>query len=199
MADIPVGFAEVSIEFKRSGYPRSSFVTHGIRAPATGMDENAMAAAVKTAFMDTTSLNRWLDATVTASQFVVRVGHELTDPTVGLATNSTVGGSGHNSPPVNVAVLLMKRTSRGGRKGRGRMYMPWWVDESIVDPVGTINSPWTTNLQGAATAYLALLLAAGIPMQLMHRGPTASTDTPNQVTSLVLSPIVATQRKRLNR
>lgn len=199
MAAIPDQYAEVSIELGLLGYVRSAFITFGAHAIGPQNTADQMAQSVRTVWQTIPGPNRWLDASVSARLFTVRLGTISGEALVGTATSSQLGGSAHNSPPPNCAVLVHKRTARGGRRGRGRLFIPWFVDETVVDETGTIQATWLGNLQTAMDAFLTGLSAAGLPMQILHGEGISQEGTPNEVTSLTVDPIIATQRRRLLR
>lgn len=103
------------------------------------------------------------------------------------------GASSGTAMPPNVAWLLQKRTSTGGRRGRGRNYFPG-VTEDAVDDGGTVDSGvlagWATNIED----FLTAMAAGDWTPRLLHQ---SSPFLPSVVTSIVPQPLVATQRKRL--
>lgn len=123
--------------------------------------------------------------------------------------------------PPNVAIVVEKITSRAGRRGRGRMFIPG-VPESNADDNGLLGTNATAwNNQG--TSFLNTLAAAaggsavGSPVvPLLFHGPTSVTTVttgpgirtvtttegaagpdPDVITGLVVDPKLATQRRRL--
>lgn len=107
------------------------------------------------------------------------------------------GGSstGAGLPP-NVSTLLKKLTPRGGRKGRGRMFLPP-MSEDGVDAFGVISESQYDALVTAATGFLSDLITSDqvIECSLFH---TEGPDLPEVVTSLVPAKKICTQRRRLN-
>ncbi len=109
-------------------------------------------------------------------------------------TNATI-----SPPPNNTAILVQKRTSRGGRKGRGRMYLPpASLHEPNVGATGDITGVTLTAHQTWADEVLAAMDLASQPMVLLH-SEEAGAIAPDPVTSLSVQPKVATQRTRLRR
>jgi hypothetical protein len=106
--------------------------------------------------------------------------------------------------PQNSAVLIHKRTTRAGRRGRGRIYMPGVIEGSCANN-GVLDGAHRASLQNIWTAFLARFGAAGplgdVNMVLLHNGPLLSEGDPlyepTLVTSLFVDPVIATQRRRL--
>ncbi len=111
------------------------------------------------------------------------------------AAGAVGGGTGDPSPP-NLSVLVKKLTDRGGRRGRGRMYIPG-PQEPWVNGAGQISTDGLEAYNGALTVFvdaLAEISGIGEPV-LLH---TLETDgLPNAITSWVLESMAATQRRRM--
>jgi hypothetical protein len=129
---------------------------------------------------------------------------DLVGCTVKLGPNSTgasgtfssteTGGNAESGCTPNVAILVTKNTGLGGRRGRGRMYIPG-VTEDGVGAVGQLAEATQEAFQDQCNAFLVLMTLAGLPVVLLHSDAT----TPTAVTSLSVSNRVATQRRRLRR
>lgn len=131
-----------------------------------------------------------------------------TDPTrVAVGALSGAGGSSDQPAPQNCAILIHKRTSHAGRRGRGRLYLPGPLEAS-VDQAGVIQpSPYLASLQTMANTWNSDI--DGVAdldghMWLLHSTTPAipvPTDlpVPYEVTSLIVDPIIATQRRRLRK
>lgn len=139
-------------------------------------------------------------------------------------TSGTEDGGGNTSlgMPPNVAYLVEKRTSLGGRRGVGRMYVPG-VPETNVDDAGNIVGTSLSGINTQLTEMLAGLLGAAtgsytglaVTPVLLHSNSSTTTRTtapgsvtitrtegaaggsPTPITQLQLDPKVATQRRRL--
>lgn len=108
-------------------------------------------------------------------------------------TGSRPGGGGEGAAP-QCAFLVRKLTALGGRKGRGRSYLPGVSEASLDDNglyVGQVASDPTvlTDFWPDLLTYLNLG-----PAVLLHDDPL---DDPNEITAFVLDQKVATQRNRL--
>lgn len=114
-------------------------------------------------------------------------------------TGTNAGGL--NGPPVNCAVLMTKHTLLGGRRGRGRAYLPACnVAESEISTAGRITGNYVTILGNAQQSCLLDLEGAGyIPMllhseSLVNPGPVPP---PTRVTGISIASVLATQRRRM--
>jgi len=85
----------------------------------------------------------------------------------------------------------------GGRRNRGRLFMPA-VAEAGVDSIGQLSPSNLSDLQDRADAWLEDLQTDGTlntsNMVILH---STAPSTPTVVTSLQVSPTIATQRRRL--
>jgi len=198
MADIiPPGFAEVTMPILNGALTRAAAVVFGVTVPSGGELPDDLAANVQAAF--STHLGPRFDSGCTIGPATVVVGQDGGENIAGSATSTQSGGLAISSPSPNVAVLLKKRSGRGGRRGRGRMYMPWFVAEGDVDEGGRITPSQVTNITAAATAFRNALSAADRSMVILHSAGATAPGSPDVVTSLVCDPFVATQRRRLVR
>jgi hypothetical protein len=151
-----------------------------------------------------------LDNNVLSLPPTVRVGDGTNVPAIAVGVAAAVAGtfSGADLPP-QVAVLIKKNTGVGGKKNRGRTYLPWAVPASVVDERGTIAGANVSAIQANVNLVLAGMLADGMPMHISNKTlvitppevkphVTAITTGPLVVTWTVET-IIATQRRRLPR
>jgi hypothetical protein len=193
----PPGFADCSYELRQTGLTRPAYVTFGVDPVDT--DPALVAGSLQAAFLSTGSFKSILDSSVTLSAIRVSLGTDGTADLVTVLNTSQVGGQvGGNTPP-NVAVLVHKSTSRGGRRGRGRMYLPWCLQTSTVDEAGQIGASTLTALNAAMLAWKIALTAANTPMVLLHGPGRTGIPAPDPVLSLSCDRLIATQRRRLGR
>ena len=111
-----------------------------------------------------------------------------------------------SAAPPNVAALVQKKTGFGGRANRGRVYLPWSVNEGEVDEIGQLTAVARTALQTAVNSFYNTP-SVGPFMVIANRTYDLPWDNPNRqltaltigkpVTSLVVDGLVATQRRRL--
>jgi hypothetical protein len=119
-----------------------------------------------------------------------------TIPEVG-ATTWKLGVTQTSTPP-SVAVLVRKSTSTGGKRGRGRFYLPWCLATTSVDEAGNVASAAQANLQTKCDSFKSQLAATPsfMPLVLLHQ---VGSSTPSLITGLTVDGRVATQRRRIGR
>ncbi len=199
----PPNTLHIRHQMRYTGLPRPWEVTYGVlgldimelddaEQLAAGL-HNAFAAAWMPGMSSAVTLERTLYAGA------------LTDDTLvsGEYAATTVGSDNDSVPPPNTALLIRKRTGLAGRRNRGRIYIPSYIDESNIDNRGTIDSTSTTAANTTAASWLAAIEALNTPnvadtqMVILHAEAPATPVV--SVSSLAASNIVATQRRRLQR
>jgi hypothetical protein len=200
---IPPGFGQVLLPFKHEALARSALVTYGLDLSDVGGDYAQTANLQPVIFT-----NNWgteLDSQVTVGPATIRVGQDGGDPLSVEGSDTQVGEESSGMLPPNCALLVRKATSLGGRRGRGRCYIPWVTQENAVDDVGTLDGGSLTARQSDATNWL-LDLQAGTtgdfptPMVILHDSSGAGVEpSPSVVTGLNVDALIATQRRRLGR
>ncbi len=208
MADIiPPGYCEVSLPIKHAALARSAYVTWGLAI--TDVPTVAVANSITDCF--DVSFGTRMDNETTFGPSTLRVGQDGGEALVVVGSTTDTGDVNQESISANCALLVHKRTSRGGRRGRGRMYVPWCLPESSLDQAGRILSAELALLQTEADDFLAALIALPTvdAMVVLHSesrppesgGPPVPSipGLPNVVTSLQCDAIIGTQRRRLGR
>jgi hypothetical protein len=187
---IPTGYCQVNLIFGGTSAPRGAQMTFGVQN-ASGLDVGTIGGLIGT---------KW------ATRFAVQCANTLTlvgclvkagPNSTGLAVLVPFGLSGTQAATgtqPQVSVLIRKRSTIGGRGGLGRLFHPGGL-ENQIDTSGFVDPTYRTGWQTAATGFLADLLAAQVPMALLHTTPAA----PVLVTSLDVEGQVATQRRRLRK
>lgn len=192
----PVGFGLAQIRFQVIGGTRESVTTFGYDPPTVNPGANAF--AIHGAL---TAANRPCVAAniCTGWSYIgVRVTEmDDTGPVSGQYDANVVGSLVGNPMTPNVSVLLRKGTASGGRRNRGRMFLPpIYPGEENVGPSGTIANTQLGNLNLWWENFRAAMTTAALPLVLFHSEPPY---TPTVVTGLVAQQTVATQRRRLRR
>jgi len=193
---IPVGYGQVKMKW--------GLIATNVEAVSTfGVDCDVSAAPLTNA----TAINNILIASgrpmlpANYSTSWNYLGMELTQmsptgPQTGVVDATTPGTTSLSTTPPNVAFLMRKNTARGGRKGRGRCFLPpIWISEANVGVEGALNNTNLTALNVLWSAVLTALATASIPAVLLH----SDGSTPDVITSWFVDAIVATQRRRLRR
>lgn len=196
---IPLGFCSGALILTGGGGTPPFVTTIGLAATATigggtfVSVANELFDAYNDAFMSATSNELTLercDVTFPAGTGVVSVSSNR-DP--------VAGGSTAVQAPLNVALLINKRTSTPGRNGKGRMFLPGILDardphlNGIISPAGV--AAYQTKVD---SFYNALQTTTGSLIDgayVLHTsGPF---EAPSKITSLSVSPKVGTMRRRL--
>jgi hypothetical protein len=196
---IPNGFGQAAIRYNLSGDTDPMYVVFGFDNNAGLSDPVTAANSIQGAWVATGNLGdpaiRYTAWTISLSVVTLMTA---TGPVTGTATTTSAGTAGTGATlPANCATLVRKTTTRGGREGRGRMYLPCATfQEGDVDLNGFILASVVTNLNTRASATSAALLALSLPMQLLHSDVALAPDT---VVGLSVQQLIATQRRRLRK
>lgn len=191
------GFADVGIEMRQTGVTRPAYITFGVNPTAT--DPLAVATSVATAINASSSLKSFMDTSVTITAIRVSMGTDGAADLVGIGTVSITGAMTYDALPSNCAVLVHKLTARGGRRGRGRFFIPWAIGEPNVDQGGILEPTWLTPIQTGCSNFLTALTTNAVPMVLLHDVGLSPPGAPDVVTSLSVDGMISTQRRRLGR
>lgn len=194
---IPTGWGQVTVPFYSTTFSRPLAITWGFDAPP---DPNPVSLA-------DLILGTLDDANGPFTPSQVRNDVQIGPLIVQVGTDEGIlSGSGTLSiggtlavgdrPPVNVAMLIQKRTNLGGRKNRGRMYIPpVTFGETDISNAGNFLGSVITTATTEWDYVLDTEIASGRGMYLLHSAPGA----PTPITSLVPQVLAATQRRRLRR
>lgn len=207
---VPVGFGRVQHELTQTGDPEPMMVTYGIdidSPPMTLAQANAVSDAFNTF---------WTGASPTWPASYVFTRTLIVNPTEGpgpqvfdISEAGTPVGAGSLFPS-NCAFLAHKRSGFGGRRNRGRWYIPG-VIEAAADDLGVVTGVFVSALTTALTTFLTNLTAAPTnvsDMVLLHSyewsgpvdpGPPVGFPAPTPVIEFTVDPKIGTQRGRLRR
>lgn len=190
--NIPPGFSQVNLKFTGTSVPRGAQLTFGVDNTADANTPAALAALVVTAYAG--SLQAVANDTLGLTGVRVKNGPNDTGPesTIGA---SVYGAQSASAESPQVALLVNKVTSLGGRANRGRWFLPA-VRESYVDGSGIVDAGGGAAIQTKLNAFLAALVTADIPMVILHNNEEL---TPTPVTGLSLQNLASSQRRRLRR
>lgn len=202
---LPSGWATCSLRFTGTALPTGAAITFQVNHQPSG------GAPVDTGNAILTAWNAHIDSTiaadVTLADIHVKYGPIEDGPFAVVAANS-VGSDTAGADSPNVALLVRKNTTMGGRKGMGRMYVPG-LGQTRVTNAGVVQASDLTVRETAWDNFHNALSTAGIPMALAHSAGTyvnkaGETVTlpeinPSTVTGLTVQGTAATQRRRLRR
>lgn len=121
----------------------------------------------------------------------------LSSGPVTVEAGTAVANTGtHSTPPNNCAYLIRKQTALGGRRNRGRMFVPpYRWPETDVTPNGVLGTSQVTTMQAEWTSFMTQLATQDLSPVIWHEDGSAGT----QITGLVVQPRMATQRTRMRR
>lgn len=196
----PVGYAHFLIEIDLDNDEDAFAVTHGLQTDLASASAVEHCNKVMSAFG-----GAWDQVLSNNAQVSRAIGYFGQDGTDDLIVESDLvaipGTSAGAKLPQNCAALVKKRTGLGGRKNRGRVYIPNVLNEAEVSDTGVITGSTVVNFQTYADQWFVNVtgtvggLYPATPMVILHRDGSA----PTAVTQLVMDPVLATQRRRLRR
>lgn len=199
MSIVPPGFAEVSLGFTRSGDPEPMYNVWGVDLNDLPPEEYGdLGPDFGNAFM--AACVEAIDDSIVLTNIKVRIGNDG-DPFVFEFAANIPGTDSYSIVPQNTAILVRKLSALGGRKGRGRAFLPW-VSETSVSDAGVLTptyvTAWQANMDDFITNRLDSAgtgLSVDLGLVILHNDATV----PTPVTNLIVDPMVATQRRRLRR
>lgn len=199
MATVPAGFVEATFIFNVTGSARNSTWSCGFDfSDFNTLSPNNMAEEIYNRF--TTTGRPYLPANiVTGWSFLgVSVIKMLEDgPLIGQFLSTKTGTLSGAPVPANGAMLLGKATNTGGRRGRGRAFLPpCHIVETGYDGMGFTNSGTVATVLALYTAAFADLVSVDIDPVLFHASPPY---TPSLITGWSMSSQLATQRRRMRK
>jgi len=206
-ATIDDGLVLVTTEITHASVAHAANVTYAMFDDTGLTSAQAWADFCQTQF--TTNWAAVLDNNASIVRTLTVKGDGTENFTTGESTAApTVGGAALTCPPPNWAMLVQKKTGFGGRKNRGRMYMPWMVTEGDIGENGHFGGATLTARQAVADAWLADLntSAPDAFMCLANREYDLPWDNPMRklvhieagfgITALTVQGFGATQRRR---
>jgi len=188
---IPTGYGQAQVRFAGNGVPLGAAVTFGYIASITALDPLEQAEAIHTNFVE--SILTVMSLQVSLQSVLVKLGPADVGPSAEYVS-AVPGSVNDNVVAPNTAMLATKRTALGGRKHRGRFYVPG-IGEASTNSSGIIVGDLTTDWPAACTSFLGKMNADDLGMFVLHGDAT----DPTQVTSLEGQLTLATQRRRLRR
>ncbi len=198
---IPPGFLAWQLRLRHVTGTRTNTITGGSGNNSGSVDPVIVANLVYFALTAVGGIRSTIDSSVLMQGVSVQIGQDGGPPTIGESTTEAVFGARvMASVTPNVALLVKKKTSLGGRKHRGRWYIPWAVNESDADENGFILAADVQIAQTQMNNTLANLSGSGVALHILHNFVAGSpTPAPTQVNQLLVDPLVGTQRRRLGR
>lgn len=191
---IPAGYGQMNLIWQAVGAIRPAEVTLGYH-DAPGNDAVEQANAIYDDFVAASRPGNAAQMNNSWSFLGVRT-MLMTEsgPTVGEFMQTVVGTLNTAPVPSNCALLIRKNTAAGGRRNRGRMFMPPCnVAEVNVDQNGSILPATVSVNQTNWNNFVAALALNPMTIELFH----TDSAVPTEITSLSVQTILATQRRRM--
>ena len=189
---IPDDYAQANIRFTGIALPYGAEITLGFSINAFAGDPADLAASIITN-IGASDLQSLVATGTSISSILVKYGPNETGPMAEVvASIACNGGVGGESPAA--AALVKKNTAHGGRRGRGRFYLPD-VPSSAFGVGGLCSGAYQASANDIVNDFLDKMTTDGLGMVVLH-GPDHATETPYLVTSLFFDPRIATQRRR---
>lgn len=189
MVTIPEGYAQANFIFSGAALPNGAQITLGVDLGSLVGTPSSLAQLI---YDDFSVVIANLAGSVALTELLLKIGPSETGPT-GTASGSLVGGGADTVAP-NTAFLVSKHTGIGGRRGRGRWFLPG-VSAGDVNNAGEVNGAQITAMDADLVTFHAALISDGFIPVLLHTGPMV----PSAITSFETQAFVATQRRRLRR
>jgi len=204
---VPNTFADISQFFTLDGDPEPMAITYGINVGDPPFTAGQLAEC-RLAYV--TNLTPFMPPFYKVGNIRASVAQAVGDPAI-IEVVASTAGTDTVVPhiPQNSALLVSKGTALGGRRNRGRFYVPGLLNEGVVDNVGNVSA---STYQPLFTAFLEDLLVEAntnvLEMVLFHSyewtgdvdpGPPPGFPAPTVVTALTVNGRIATQRRRLRR
>lgn len=191
MVTIPDGYGQISLVHTGANMIGEGVITIGFENTtdddAQGIADNFKSALIAADYTD------HLDTLTVVEEVRVKLGPSSTGPSA-ISSVGLNGGVGGQPVPPNVALLISKVTPLGGRRGRGRLYVPGMPMASLDD-----TNNWDTdvaqNVADTIGAIMDAMAFLGQSPRLLHDGAL----TPTPITSWVGQDRIATQRRRNRR
>lgn len=197
---VPVNGAVATLVFNLAGLARDITWSFGITEGDVSGSPSLAANVVQQSFIEgagPSDLGPYVDSRVSNKWTFTRVEVSLmtvSGPLVGTASALGTGTGTQPPPPPNIAFLLTKETALGGRKNRGRAYLPpVFPGDAEINELGQIAATQLGQLNDEFGNAFNALVTAGLNPCLYHSDGSAGTP----LTGWTVGSLIATQRRRL--
>lgn len=192
---IPIGFCYVQWQLSCEGDAEEMLTGMGYEIdtpPLSQVDVDNM----RTLFLDIVTN---LSTEYALEGLRVAIGQDGENQLMESARVHTPGSAGDGALPPNCCYLVSKKSAVGGRRNRGRMFIPGILAEDVF-PNGTLNTTRETQMQTAVDVLIDTAVMAGanlLQAVILHNSEGSAVPDPTPVTSLDVQGKIATQRRRL--
>lgn len=197
MPSIPAGFVEATFVFRCAGIDRDMTWSQGFDcADFTTKSASDMAFDIYQEYVGASNpivAANMIDSYTFKGVSVVKQMEE--GPLVGGYFVDVAGTATTTALPPNCTALFTKVTALGGRRNRGRFFLPIYTPgELSVDAAGVINPATVSAVNTLYNNFRIGLEAANYALVLYHQ---TAPFTPTPVTVWSMQSRIATQRRRL--
>lgn len=190
---IPLGFAEVWMQFGTPTDPEPMFCALGLELSAGAVADQTNTDLICAAC--DSSLDNIVSSDMTLGPGYVLWGDDPGEIRIDSSNTPSAGLAGANAITVNTALLVRKLTASSGRRNRGRMFIPG-MPEADFSAAGNMTAGTRatkqTALNNLQTNLVALAFVDGLA--LLH---DSAPFTPTPIGSLEVQLKAATQRRRM--
>lgn len=194
---VPEGDFQMSLIWTNSLTSKDFTVTMGLSAPLATPTPTEVADTIYDMLTDDVGSGALCRDDIMAGgwQFQGVSGFQQTEdgPLLGAHLEVVAGTGTDNDVPVNCAVLATKQTAAGGRKNRGRMFLPPSLADLQTDTDGSIKDGKDAFMSGIINTWPEVLVTDNLVMVIHHSDGSAGT----AITGFAVSSLLATQRKRM--
>lgn len=202
IVEVPDGYGLGQLRWRLDGDPEEMLCSIGVKLIPSPLSVNDAAANLADSWGTT-----WTESTLhegwTFVGATMRYG-PLGEGPVGESIRNDGGTASGVSIPNNCAFLVRKITGFGGRKNRGRIYLPGgYLDHTHVGSGGGIDPSEVSGAQDLMDTFFTTLTTAAAflnPPYLFHgRDESADPDLfqPTVMTAFQVQNRIATQRRRM--
>lgn len=194
--EIPIGGSQGVIRWSLAGDSEPMVVTLGFVDDLATNDPQDIADRFD-ASVTNSGISAAADMGVGWSLMTKLVTTRILGGPVTIEVGTAISNTGtHTTVPQNCAVLIRKQTALGGRRNRGRMFVPpFRTAEGDITPNGIISTTPLATMQAEWSTLISSMATNDLSPVLWHSDGSAGTP----ITGFVVQARLATQRTRLRR
>jgi hypothetical protein len=187
---IPAGYVRITLPFSGAAVPTGAA---NVLAFANPLDLDAD--DIQILWNGAIGTDPWafMSQECQATEMLIKFGPDSTGPQETRAI-ATGGGTTDDAGGAQVSALIRKSTALGGRRGRGRMYLPA-IPEVQVNQGGELVEGFRSALEADTITFFGALATNSLIPCVEH----TDGGTPTAITGWAVPGTVATQRRRQRR
>lgn len=197
---IPQGYASAAWIFNSSAGTPTFVTTCGLRIGALVDDYVEIANNCFDAYAEDLLPRTWNGLTLERVQLTI--GSEVGNGSVNSSLSPQAGGLSGADAALAMSVIVSKQTSRLGRKGKGRFFLPGLLANEDVNVNGDMGPATQAAIQADVDSFYAALASGTEPALsdpvLLHNDESAGVlPIPTEITRFVVGAKVGWVRKRI--